>query len=197
MAIEWRIIELHIYGDSQLIINHINENYLTKNNKLVPYKKMVGSLRCYFTFVSFYKIPRVENKETNVMAILSSLLQLEQCESRSEFLVKELHHPIYDFQESHIIYILFGHDSSHYGAIYLYLHDGIIPDTFNQSKHRNLIQNVSHHSLISGDLYRRSLDGKLIRFLEKEEFNQALVDIHEGIYGEIQMAFPWLDCSLG
>lgn len=30
MAIEWRITKLHIYGDSQLIINQVNENYLTK-----------------------------------------------------------------------------------------------------------------------------------------------------------------------
>ena len=34
-----------------------------------------------------------------------------------------------------------------------------------------------------GDFYRRGLDGTLIRCLEKEESNQALVDIHEGIYG--------------
>ena len=36
MAIEWRIIELHIYGDSQLIINQVNDDYLTKDDKLVP-----------------------------------------------------------------------------------------------------------------------------------------------------------------
>lgn len=45
MAIEWRITELHIYGDSQLIINQVNEEYQTKDEKLVPYKKMVDSLR--------------------------------------------------------------------------------------------------------------------------------------------------------
>jgi dienelactone hydrolase len=32
-------------------------------------------------------------------------------------------------------------------------------------------------------LYRRGLDGTLLRCLEKEESDQALVDIHEGIYG--------------
>ena len=53
MAIEWRITELHIYGDSQLIINQFNDDCLTKNDKLVLSKKMVDSLRLYFTFVSF------------------------------------------------------------------------------------------------------------------------------------------------
>ena len=58
MAIEWRIIELHFYGDSQLIINQVNEDCLTRDEKLMPYKKMVDSLRSYFTFVSFLQIPR-------------------------------------------------------------------------------------------------------------------------------------------
>ena len=108
--------------------------------------------------------------------------QLEKLESRFEFLVEELHHPIYDSQESHVICTLVGHESPHYSAIHSYLHDDIIPDTF-KSECRNLIQNASHHSLISGDLYRRGLDGTLLRWLEKEEFDQELVDIHEAICG--------------
>ena len=74
MAIEWRITKLHIYGDSQLIINQVNDDYLTKNEKLVPYKRMVDFLRWYFTFISFQEIPRVENKATNAMDTLASLL---------------------------------------------------------------------------------------------------------------------------
>ena len=144
---------------------------------------MVDSLRLYFTFISFKKIPRVENKVASAMSTLASLLQLEQHESRFEFLVEELHHPIYDSQESHVICTLVGHDSSRYGAIYSYIHDGIIPKIFNWSKHRNLIRNASRHSLISGDLYRKGLDGTLLRCLETEKFDQALVDNHEGIYG--------------
>ena len=53
LAIEWNIIELHVFGDSQLIINQVNEEYQTKDDKLIPYKKMVNFLRCYFTFVKF------------------------------------------------------------------------------------------------------------------------------------------------
>ena len=117
------------------------------------------------------------------MATLASLLQLEQHESRFEFLVEELDHPIYDSQESHVICTLVGHESSRYGATYSYVCDGIIPETFNRSECRNLIQNISCHSLISGDLYRRGLDGTLLRCLEKDESDQALVDIYEGICG--------------
>ena len=81
LAIEWNIIELHVFGDSQLIINQVNEEYQTKDDKLIPYKKMVDSLRCYFTFVTFQQIPRTDNKATDAMATLASILQLEQHES--------------------------------------------------------------------------------------------------------------------
>ena len=117
------------------------------------------------------------------MATLASLLQLEQHESRFEFLVEELHHPIFDSSESHVICTLVTRESSRYGAIYSYLRDGIIPDTFTRSERWNLIRNASRHTLIFGDLYRRGLDGALLRCLEKEESNQALADIHEGICG--------------
>ena len=58
MALEWRLTKLHIYGDSQLVINQVNNDYQTKDDKFIPYKKLIDSLRNYFTFVTFQKIPR-------------------------------------------------------------------------------------------------------------------------------------------
>lgn len=98
---------------------------------MVAYKKMVDSLKQYFTFVTFQKIPRAENKAADAMVTLASLLQLEQHEFRFKFLVEELHHPICDSQESLVIFTLVGCESSRYGAIYSCLCDGIITETYN------------------------------------------------------------------
>lgn len=38
MAIEWKITELMVYGDSQLVVNQINNDYETKDDKILPYK---------------------------------------------------------------------------------------------------------------------------------------------------------------
>ena len=38
ISLEWRITKLHIYGDSQLVINQIDNDYQTKDEKLIPYK---------------------------------------------------------------------------------------------------------------------------------------------------------------
>ena len=53
LALEWRITELHIFGDSQLVINQVNSDYQTKDNKLIPYKRLIDSLKNYFIFVTF------------------------------------------------------------------------------------------------------------------------------------------------
>lgn len=45
MAIEWRIKELQVYGDSQLVIIQVNDEYQTKYDKLMQYKIMVDSFK--------------------------------------------------------------------------------------------------------------------------------------------------------
>ena len=76
MALEWWITELHIYGDSQLVVNQVKNEYQTKDDKLIAYKKLIDALRNYFTFVTFQQIPRVENKVVDAMATLASILQV-------------------------------------------------------------------------------------------------------------------------
>ena len=53
LSLEWRITKLHIFKDSQLVINQVNNDYQIKDDKLIPYKKLIDSLRNYFTFVTF------------------------------------------------------------------------------------------------------------------------------------------------
>ena len=117
------------------------------------------------------------------MATLASIPWLEEHESCFEFLVEELHYPIYDSPNNQVIHIVVGHDSSRYATIYSYLQDQIIPDNLTRNKKCQLIYNASHFTLVSGDLYRKSLDGTLLRCLEKEESKKSLVDIHNGICG--------------
>ena len=114
---------MHIYRDSQLVINQINNDYKTKDENLIPYKKLIDSLRKYFTFLTFQQIPRAENKVADAMATLASILQLQEHESRFEFLVEELRQPAYDSSDNQVIYTIVGHDSSRYAVIFSYLHD--------------------------------------------------------------------------
>lgn len=81
LAIEWRITNLLIFRDSQLVINQVSNDYQTKDDNMIPYKKLIDYLRNYFTFITFQKIPWVKNKASNAMATLASILQFQEPKS--------------------------------------------------------------------------------------------------------------------
>lgn len=103
IAIEWCVDELKVFGDSQLVINQVNNTYQTKDKKLVPYKWMVDDLWKYFTHITFQQVPWVDNKEVDVMVTLASMLQIPENDFWLEFLVETLSYPTYDTPESHMI----------------------------------------------------------------------------------------------
>lgn len=43
ITVQWQIQEIKVYGDSQLVINQVNDNYQNKDNKLTPCKNMIES----------------------------------------------------------------------------------------------------------------------------------------------------------
>ena len=114
-----------------MVIKQVNDVYQTKDDKLVPYKRMVDDLCKYFVQASFHQVPRVDNKAVDTMATLASLLQMPENDFRLKFLVETLHYPAYNSPDSRMIYSVIGHNSSYYRHLYSYLHDQIILDNFS------------------------------------------------------------------
>ena len=54
LVVQWHIQHLQVYGDSQLVIHQVNDDYETKDDKLMPYKQMVESLKTKFVTISFF-----------------------------------------------------------------------------------------------------------------------------------------------
>lgn len=127
MDLQWKVTELNVYRDSQLIINQVNDDYQTKDDKLLPYKCMVDDFKQYFSVITFEQIPRHDNKAINAMAMISSLFDAEDTKAHFEFLVESLTCPVYDDPDMSIICHLIGHDSQIYGKIYSYLKNDILP----------------------------------------------------------------------
>ena len=182
IAAEWRVDQLNDFGDSQLIINQVNDVYQKKDEKFLPYKCMVDDMK-YFSHITFQQVPRENNKVADAMATLASLLKIPENDLRHEFLVEKLLYPTHDTPESRMICSIVGHDSSCYHHIYSYLHDQTIPDSLTQNKKGHLIRNASWYVIIAEELFRRGLNRTLLRCLEFEESKHALVDIHKGICG--------------
>ena len=73
---KWRVDQLNVFGNSQLVINQVNDIYQTRDEKLLPYKCMVDDMKNYFSHITFHQVPRIDNKVANAMATLASLLQM-------------------------------------------------------------------------------------------------------------------------
>ena len=74
--IKWNIKNLLVFGDSQLVIKQVIDEYHTKDEKLLPYRRIVEDLKQYFTEIVFQKIPRANNKAADAMATIASMIAM-------------------------------------------------------------------------------------------------------------------------
>jgi hypothetical protein len=59
IAVEGNITELQIFGDSQLIIKKVLNEYQTKEKKLLPSKEIFDQLTQHFIKLQFTQVPRM------------------------------------------------------------------------------------------------------------------------------------------
>eukprot|EP01018_Ginkgo_biloba_P021034 Gb_41824 [translate_table: standard] len=86
LAIQWNIQHLSIFGESQIVIKQVNDDYQTKDEKLIPYKQLVDSLK---TFRAYYiRVPHTNNRSVDTMATIGSLLEMSKDNSHHSFLVE-------------------------------------------------------------------------------------------------------------
>ncbi|XP_047260355.1 uncharacterized protein LOC124893386 [Capsicum annuum] len=74
MAINLDIRELVVLGDSKLLIRQIQDEWETRDIKLIPYKQCLEDLSKMFKSIEFRYIPRSHNKLADALATLASML---------------------------------------------------------------------------------------------------------------------------
>jgi len=90
-AIKWNIKNLLVFGDSQLVIKQVTDEYHTKDEKLLPYHRIVEDLKQHFTEIVFQQIPRANNKAVDAMATISSMIAMPEYSPKCEFLVESFY----------------------------------------------------------------------------------------------------------
>ena len=76
MAIEMGIIDLNVYGDSQLVINQLLDQYEVKKKDLVPCHRQALRLLDKLEMVKLEHVPRSDNKMADTLANLAAPLAL-------------------------------------------------------------------------------------------------------------------------
>ena len=75
-AIDLRIKNLDVFGDSALVIIQVKGVWDTKHPNLIPYKELVLSLIPYFEEITFENLPREENQLADALETMSSMFKV-------------------------------------------------------------------------------------------------------------------------
>jgi hypothetical protein len=166
-----------------LIINQVNDEYQTKDDKLTHYKKLVEDLKEYFLDISFDQIPRVNNRAADTMATIVFLLDIPKNIAKHEFLVEQLLVPSFEVPKSEWVCEIIGLDDPWYHDIFAYLKHGILPNNITSNLKRTFVKKTSRFVIIGDTLYCRSIKGTLLHCLNPDEALTTLTEVHNGICG--------------
>lgn len=103
----FKIEDLKIYDDSQLIIYHVNDIYNIKYEKIHPYRVVVVQLLHQFDRYTITNIPRKNNRYVDTMESATLLAQIEIEDDHIILKIKNLTNPYYMDSDSDKSYVVF------------------------------------------------------------------------------------------
>ncbi|XP_073224733.1 uncharacterized protein [Cicer arietinum] len=72
-ALEPKVKVVEVYGDLTLVINQLNQEWETRDEKLIPYFSYIKELSLQFDKITFHHVSRENNQLADVLATLSSI----------------------------------------------------------------------------------------------------------------------------
>ncbi|XP_058757655.1 uncharacterized protein LOC131630928 [Vicia villosa] len=177
-AIDLRIKNLAVYGDSALVISQINGDWETRHPNLIPYREHVVKLAQYFDEITFDHIPREENHLADALATLASMFKVKWDNEAPSIVIKRLDEPAFCGvidnvpDEKPWFY-----DIKKFLETQEYLEGASLTD-------RKTLKRLSAKFFIAGGvLYKRNFDSVLLRCVDRHEAAKIMQEVHEGSFG--------------
>jgi len=186
VALELKIADIEIYGDSLLIVNQVKGTYDTKDEKLIPYRVVVIELLYRLDMYTIMTIPRTNNRYANAMKSATSLVPIELEDEETILTICKLSSPYYTTHLHSIFSCLIANNDAFqdwYFDIYSYLRDQSISSRYTKNDRLRLRRTTMTYVIIGDILYRRSFDGALLRCLTYDEIATTLEQAHDGLCG--------------
>ncbi|XP_031405692.1 uncharacterized protein LOC116214426 [Punica granatum] len=176
-AIDFKVKELEVFGDSMLTIFQTLGQWKTKDAKLVPYHEYLEELAENFEKISFTYTPRIKNQFADALATLASMVSITKENLIEPLEIEIAKGPAYcDTIEA-------TDEQPWYEDIKDFLQTGQYL-TFANRRDRKTLRRLTAHYFLSGEtLYRRSFDATLLRCVDENEAQRLMGEIHEGSCG--------------
>ena len=178
LALDMKVKNLTVYGDSDLIIRQMQDRWNTRDPKLVPYNEYLKALVEQFEEVQFDYIPREKNQLADALATLAAMLDLEG-EGETELI--QIHRqeiPAYCLAMEQV-----PDGKPWFFNISQYLKNQEYPIEASETDKKTIRRLAAGYFLSGETLYKRSFDGTLLRCLNAEEAQRVIKEVHEGSCG--------------
>ncbi|KAG9458336.1 hypothetical protein H6P81_002844 [Aristolochia fimbriata] len=190
-----QIPQLHIYGDSALVIKQLTGEFEVKKPELEPFWRQARELLAQIPEASLHFVPRSENGPADALAgIAASLAQFDQLPSEIPICERWVIPPPTEdgteeeqterIEESFPISASQNEVRDWCEPIANFLRHGTLPVDLRERV--QIRRAAPKYVFIHDILYRRSYEGLLLRCLSKEEGLQVLKETHSGICGAHQ-----------
>ncbi|XP_075097961.1 uncharacterized protein LOC142175275 [Nicotiana tabacum] len=166
---------IEIKCDSQLVVNQVYGIFETKEECMKQYLVKIQALLARFLEWSITHIPREENAEVDALASLGSSTEMKGSESGT---VVQLMHSVLDvdnYYEVNTTNLVWDWKDE----IIDYLEYGKRPEDSKASCALHV--KAARYIFKGSQLYRKSFQGSLARYLGASEANYVIREVHEGI----------------
>ncbi|PKI71093.1 hypothetical protein CRG98_008517 [Punica granatum] len=176
-AIDFKVKELEVFGDSMLTIFQTLGQWKTKDAKLVPYHEYLEKLTENFEDISFTYTPRMTNQFADALATLASMVSITR-----ENLIEPLKIEIAE-GPAHCNSIEASEAKPWYEDIKNLLRTGQYPPFADRRDRKTLRRLVIHYFLSGEILYRRSFNSTLLRCIDEHKSRRLMEEVHGGNCG--------------
>ncbi|XP_050920136.1 uncharacterized protein LOC127137752 [Lathyrus oleraceus] len=177
-AIDLRIKDLEVYGDSAMVINQINGDWETHHPNLIPYREHVIKLIPYFEEITFDHIPREENHLADALVTLASIFRVEWAIKAPSINIMRLDEPAFCYTNDEA-----RDDKPWFYDIKRYLEKQEYPED-TSIPNKKTLRKLSSRFFLSGDvLYKRNHDSVMLIYMDRHEADIVIEDIHEVSFG--------------
>ncbi|VFQ93589.1 unnamed protein product [Cuscuta campestris] len=184
------IKRMKIRSDSSLVVGQVNGEMEVKEDRLARYSDLVRALLRELEEFRLTRIPRSENADADMLSKLT-----QACQEHVSKLAKIEIMDVPSTVRFEIAAIQPGQNSATgtIGAdddwrhdLMQYLETGQKPD--DEERARKVVLRAPRFQVIDGHLYKRAIDGPLLRCLTIPEAERVIAEVHEGVCAAHQMS---------
>ena len=165
--------KLLIQSDSQLVVGQVNEEFESRDPRMVKHVSRVKQHLSSFPAWKLAHIPKDFNEKADALASLASSLPITET-----IFLPIYYQPVSSISSPQINQVD-ENPPSWMDPISLYLSTGQLPG--ERDKAHKLQVQYARFSLVDGQLFKRSLGGPYMKCLTPEQGHYVLAELHEGI----------------